>query len=140
MEDHSEIPPETLSVDLVEEGVAVEYDDGRTVFYHGVPQQVSSPHQTAPGKDVHVLVTDGSEERGVLVYVDERKTDDEILAASGVGRALLGESETTTLFPGVIAHGGKLRCELELALDDLDGRVFVFEEDQFEERSYELVE
>jgi len=137
--EHSEVPPDTVGIDLVDGGVVVEYTDGREVFYRGVPERVESPHRTAPGKQVHVLVTDASEQRGVLVYVDERRTDDEILESSGVGRVMLGPEETATLFPGVTVHGGRLRSEVRLERDVLDGRVFVFEEDQFEEHSYEVV-
>ena len=139
MEDHSEIPPDTLAVELAEEGIGVEYTDGRQVFYHGVPQRVESPHQTAPGKDVHVLVTDASETRGVLLYVNEEKTTDEILADTGVGRVLLGEGDETTLFPGVTVSGGSLRCTVSVDHERLQGRAFVFEEDQFEELSFEVV-
>jgi len=135
----SDVSPDTLTVDLVDGGVVVEYTDGREVIYRGVPERVEAPHQTAPGKDTHVLVTDASETRGVLVYVNERRTDDDILESSGVGRVMLEGGETSTLFPGVTVHGGSLRCELTLERDLVDGRVFVFEEDQFEGRSYEVV-
>ncbi|ERH09480.1 MAG: hypothetical protein J07HX64_01234 [halophilic archaeon J07HX64] len=136
---HSELPPDTVGIDLVDGGVAVEYTDGREVFYRGVPERVEAPHRTAPGKQVHVLVTDASEQRGVLVYVDERRTDDEILESSGVGRVMLGPEETATLFSGVTVRGGRLRSEIRLERDVVDGRVFVFEEDQLEEHSYEVV-
>ena len=137
--DHTEISPQTLSVDLVDGGIVVAYADGREVFYHGVPEQVDSPHQTGPGKDVHVLVTDESATQGVLVYVNERKTANEILETSGVGRVFLGEEEETTLFPGVIVRGGRLRCEIAVEAERHDGRVFVFEEDLYQEFSYEIV-
>jgi hypothetical protein len=137
--EHSEIPPDTVGVDLVDGGIVVEYTDGRDVFYRGVPERVEAPHQTAPGKQTHVLVTDASGARGVLVYVNERRTDDEILASSGVGRVVLDDGETATLFPGVTVHGGSLRTRVTLERELVEGRVFVFEEDQFEERSYELV-
>lgn len=136
---HSEVPPDTVGVDLVDGGVVVVYTDGREVFYRGVPERVEAPHRTAPGKQTHVLVTDSTETRGVLVYVNEHRTDDEILDSSGVGRVVLDEGETATLFPGVTVHGGSLRARVTLERDLVDGRVFVFEEDQFEERSYELV-
>lgn len=135
----SEVPPDTLGVSLVDGGIAVEYADGREVFYRGVPERVEAPHRTAPGKQVHVLVTDATETRGVLVYVDERRTPDEVLRASGVGRVTVTAGETTALFPGVSVRGRELCCELALERDRVDGRVFVFEEDQFEERSIELV-
>jgi len=139
MDGRGEVSPDTLGIELVDEGVAVEYLDGRVVFYHGVPTPVESPHSTAPGKDVHVLVTDESGTRGVMTYVNERKTEAEILEDTGVGRVLLDESEETTLFPGVTVHATGLRAEISIDHDTLDGRVFVFEEDQFEERSFELI-
>ena len=137
--DFSDISPHTLAVSLVEGGTVVTYRDGREVFYHGVPEQVTTPHETAPGKDVHVLVTDETESQGVLLYVNERKTADEILEGSGVGRVLLGQGEEATLFPGVRVTGGGVRSTITLEPDLVDGRVFVFEEDQFQEFSYELV-
>jgi len=139
MNAYEEVPPDTLPVDLVEGGVVVEYADGRDVFYRGPPERVESPHQTAPGKDVHVLVTDETETSGVLVYVDEKRTDAEILRDTGVGRVLLDTGEETTLFPGVAVTGGNLRATITVDHEAVDGRVFVFEEDQFSEFAYELV-
>jgi len=133
-----EVPPATLPVQLTEEGIVVEYTDGREVFYRGVPDRVESPHTTTPGKDVHVLVTDGSETSGVLLYVNERRTEAEILEGTGVGRVLLSAGEESTLFPGVVVRGGNLRSEVAIEAE-IEGRVFVFEEDQFVEDSYELV-
>lgn len=139
MVEHSEVAPDTLSVRLTDGGIVVEYLDDREVFYRGVPEQVTAPHQTAPGKDVHVLVTDESETSGVLMYVDERTTESEILEATGVGRILLDRGETRSVFPGVEAHRTGVRCELDIDESLVDGRVFVFEEDQFSEEAYELV-
>jgi len=133
----SDVSPDTLPVSLEEGGIEVEYADGRTVFYHGVPEPVGSV-RTLPGKQVHVLVTDGTGTRGVLVYVNERKTADEILEDSGVGRVLLDAGEQTTVFPGVTVRTEGYRVEVE-ADADLDGRVFVFAEDEREEHSWEVV-
>jgi hypothetical protein len=138
MVDHSEVAPDTLSVRLTDGGIVVKYLDGHEVFYHGVPQPVETPHRTAPGKDVHVLVTDDSETSGVLMYIDERTTEDGILSSTGVGRLLLDRDERRTVFPGVEVERGDLRYELTLDESAVDGRVFVFEEDHFEECSYEL--
>jgi len=138
MPDFEEVPPSTLPVELTEDGIVVEYTDGREVFYRGVPERVESPHSTTPGKDVHVLVTDDTEASGVLMYVNERTTEAEILRDTGVGRLLLSEGEESTLFPGVVVRGGNLRSEIAIE-DEIDGRVFIFEEDQFVEHSYELV-
>lgn len=138
MVDYSEVAPDTLSIRLTDGGVVVEYLDDREVFYRGVPERVETPHATAPGKDVHVLVTDESETSGVLVYVDERTTDAAILEGTGVGRVLLDRGETRTLFPGVEASRDDLTCAVDVDQSVVDGRVFLFEEDQFEEHAYEL--
>ena len=142
MEGRSEVAPDTLPVELQEDGVLVEYTDGREVFYRGVPEKVVGTLATPPGKDVHVLVTDGSDTQGVLVYVNERKTEDGILEDTGVGRVLLDREERTTVFPGVAVEdvGNGLRVEVEVEDPEVvDGRVFVFAEDGMSEHSYEVV-
>jgi len=135
----SEVSPSTLPVELTEDGIAVEYLDGRTVFYHGVPATVETPLTTSPGKDIHALVTDASGTEGILTYVDERKTDGDILDSSGVGRVLLEKGETTSLYPGVRVHRTGFRYEIEVNFDAVEGRVFVFEEDEMGELSREIV-
>ena len=100
----NDIAPASVSVALREEGVEVEYLDGRVTFYHGVPQVVEDTLTTAPGKEAHVLVTDPTETEGVLLYVNDLKTHDEILEQTGVGRVILGEGEEEELFPGVTAR------------------------------------
>ncbi len=139
MPTRSEVAPERLPVELTEGGIEVEYADGRTVFYHGIPTPVELAVKTAPAKDVHVLVTDESESEGVLVYVDERKTEDGMLEDSGVGRVLLSDGEEATIFPGVTAQETQMRVDIEYDPSEVDGRVFVFEEDEMGERSFELV-
>jgi hypothetical protein len=138
MDGFEEVSPDTLPVALTEEGIVVEYADGREVFYRGVPDVVESPYQTVPGKDSHVLVTGEDASSGILLYVNERRTDGEILEGTGVGRVLLDRGESTTLFPGVAVECTGMREEVRVD-DAVEGRVFVFEEDQFEEQSYELV-
>jgi hypothetical protein len=140
MEGRSEVAPDTLPIELTDDGVVVEYTDGREVFYRGVPEKVEGSLTTPPGKDVHVLVTDASETQGVLVYVNERRTEDEILRDTGVGRVLLSAEERTTVFPGVPVEdvGNGLRVTVEVE-DTVDGRVFVFAEDGMGEHSYEVV-
>jgi hypothetical protein len=137
---HTEVAPATLSVSLVDHGVEVEYLDGRSVLYRGVPEAMTGPLRARPGREVHVLVTDGTD--GVLVYVEDRTTEDEILEATGVGRLLLpddGERERE-VFPGVrAARVGDFRVEVRADPDAVDERVFVFAEDEWGEESYEFV-
>jgi len=139
MHQRSDVPPDTLSVDLTEDGIAVEYLDGRAVFYRGVPTAVEESLKTAPGKDTHVLVTDAGDNQGVLVYVNELNTENEILEDTGVGRVMLDDGEETTVFPGVTVRESAMRIQVEVDHETVDGRVFVFEEDELGERSFELV-
>jgi hypothetical protein len=133
------VPPSTLTVGLDEGGVAVEYLDDREVFYHGVPEAVSGDLRTQPGKEVHVLVTDEDGTEGVLVYVNDRKTADGILEDTGVGRLLLGDGEREEAFPGVVVERDGHYHAVEADRSVVEGRVFVFVEDEFGEASYELV-
>jgi hypothetical protein len=135
----NDIAPDTLPIDLEPEGVRVEYHDGRSVFYHGVPQTAEGSVVSGPGKDVHVLVTDPTEEEGVLVYVNDRKTHNSILEDSGVGRVIVARGETASLFPGVDATNSGYRVEIEADPELARGRVFVFVEDGMGEASYEMV-
>lgn len=137
---HGDVAPSTVLVDLLDYGIEVEYLDGRTTVYRGVPQKVTGTLRTAPGNETHVLVTDPTETEGVLVYVNDLKTDDEILEDSGVGRVILEQGEEEELFPGVtVRRAGGERNEIEADPETARGRVFVFVEDQWGEDSYELV-
>ena len=138
MKGHSEVAPATLSVSLLEHGVEVEYIDGRSVLYRGVPEAVTGPLRTRPGREIHVLVTDGTD--GVLVYVEDRTTEDEILEATGVGRLLLGDDGEKEVFPGVrAARVGEFRTEIRADPTVADERVFVFAEDEWGEDGFEFV-
>ena len=137
MNHRSDVSPATLGVDIGDDRVAVHYLDGRRVTYSAPASTVEDSVRCAPGKDVHVLVTDESGEEGVLVYVNDRQTHDDIMEGSGVGRVRLAGGESTELFPGVRAsvEGHAVSVESTAAAP---GRVFVFEEDEMGERAYEL--
>jgi len=139
MSARNDVPPSTLGVELQEDGVAVEYLDGRDVFYRGIPEAVEGSVRTAPGKEVHVLVTDESETQGVLLYVNDLNTHDDILETTGVGRLLVDQGKEAVLFPGVRAAAESHRVEVSVDFTVADGRVFVFEEDELGERSFEIV-
>lgn len=140
MSQRSDVPPNTIGVELDPEGVFVEYLDGSDVFYQGVPKKVSGPVRCQPGKQVHVLITDPDGSEGVMMYVNDRKTHDEILESSGVGRVLLEPDEVTELFPGIRARGVGYGVEIDADPSEADGRIFVFEEDEIAERSFEIVD
>lgn len=138
MSNRSTVSPSTLPIELREEGVLVEYLDGRETFYHGVPEAVEGSVRTRPGTVVQVLVTDPSETEGVLTYVNDRNTHDDILEDTGVGRVLLGPNEQTELFPGVTARTDGYAVIIDADPEIARGRVFVFAEDELAEASYEI--
>ena len=135
----SNVAPSTIGVDFVEGGVVVEYLDGREVFYHGPPKPVAESLTTPPGKDVHVLVTDPDGVEGVMTYVNDRDTHDDILESTGVGRVLLEADDEEVLFPGVTVTTEGYSIRVEADLEVVDGRVFVFAEDELSEHAYEIV-
>ena len=139
MSTRSDVSPDTLGVELRKEGIVVTYADDRQAFYHGVPTKIEGTLTTAPMKQVHVLVTDPTETEGVMIYVNDLNTHDDILDATGVGRVVLDSGEETSIFPGVTVRDTDPRVEIEADPETARGRVFVFEEDEIAERSYELV-
>jgi hypothetical protein len=139
MVERSNVSPDTLSIELQDGGILVEYTDGREVFYHGAPEKREGSVRTAPGKHVQVLVTDPTETEGVMTYVNDRKTADEILEDSGVGRVLVPDGESESLFPGVTVGAEDHAVTVEADPEVARGRVFVFAEDEVSEQSYELV-
>jgi hypothetical protein len=135
-----DVAPGTVAVELLEHGVQVSYRDDRTTLYRGVPEAVTGTLTTAPGRETHVLVTDPTGTEGVMVYVNDLKTHDDILEATGVGRVILDAGDEEELFPGVTVRrigGGRNEIEADPAV--ARGRVFVFVEDEMGEASYELV-
>ena len=140
MTTRSNVAPSTLEVDLVEGGIVVRYLDGREVFYHGPPTRVEGSVTTRPGTEVHVLVTDPDGIEGVITYINDLKTEDAILESTGVGRVVVERGERVEIFPGVSAILEGYRVTVEADLDLVDGRVFVFAEDDVREHAYELIE
>lgn len=141
MSNRNDVPPGTVGVDLREEGVVVEYADGRETLYRGVPSVKEGSVRTGPGKECHLLVTDPTETEGVMLYVNDLTTEDEILEDTGVGRVMLDPDEEEEVFPGVTArHAEGRRTEIEADTEVARGRVFVFVEDDWGETSFEIVD
>jgi hypothetical protein len=139
MSHRSTVSPSTLPVDLREEGVVVQYLDEREAFYRGVPKKREGSVRTRPGVLVQVLVTDPTDTEGVLTYVNDRSTHDDILEETGVGRVFVEPGEETELFPGVTARADGHAIVVEGEPEVARGRIFVFAEDEMGEASYELV-
>ncbi|MFC4550980.1 MULTISPECIES: DUF5796 family protein [Halorussus] len=140
MSARNDVAPDTLGVELIEDGIVVEYTDGRETYYRGVPQKVEGTLRTRPGTLTQVLVTDPTETEGVMMYVNDRNTHDEILEDTGVGRVMLDPGEEEELFPGVTVRMDGYAVEVDADPEVARGRVFVFEEDELDEQSYEMVD
>jgi len=75
-----------------------------------------------------------------MTYVNDRNTHDDILETTGVGRVMLERDDEEELFPGVTVATEAYSVRVEADLSVVDGRVFVFAEDEMSEHAYELVE
>ncbi len=133
------VTPASLSVDVTDEEVAVGYLDGHIVRYTAPTPPTEPPVRTQPRRLVSVLVVapDGTE--ATLTYVNELNTDVEMLEDTGVGRVFVDPGERAGIAPGVTAEGDGHAVVIHADFTTVDGRVFVFEEDQFAETGYELV-
>ncbi|MFB6104344.1 MAG: DUF5796 family protein [Halobacteriaceae archaeon] len=138
MSARNDVAPDTVGVELTEDGIFVEYTDGRRTFYHGVPQRHEGVLRCQPGKDVQILVCDPGETEGVMVYINDRKTHDDILESTGVGRVFLEPGASTEVFPGVHVEADGYAIEVAADQSVTRGRVFVFVEDELGEQSFEL--
>lgn len=136
----SDVSPSTLGIRVTDEGITVEYLDNRETVYSSPVEQVPGEVRCQPGKEVHVLVTDQTETEGAIVYVNDRRTDAEILETTGVGRVMLEPGAETEFFPGVTVRMDGHAVVVEAAPSIAGGRVFVFEEDEMGERAYEIIE
>lgn len=133
-----ELDPATLPVAIDESGVEVTYEDSRTVRYRGVPAAREASVTVSAHRRVHVLATDADGETGALVYLTDRRTGAAILESSGVGR-IFPDEDGRPILPGVTAAATGGQIEIRADPDAVAGRVFVFEEDDRTERSYELL-
>jgi len=138
MSARTEIAPSTLGVERTEDAVAVTYLDGRYAVYRSEPELVDSQVRCSPGTDVQVLVTDESGTEGVMTYVNDRRSHDEILESTGVGRVLLEPGETEELFPGVTVKSEQHTVVIEADTTVANGDIYVFEDSDRGESAYKF--
>ena len=134
------VSPATLQIRRDEAGIAVRYLDDRETIYELDPEPTEPPVRTRPGMLVQVLQVNEDFESGVLVYVNDRDSDSEILEDTGVGRINLQPGESASLLPGIEAEMDGHNALIDADLEVVDGRVFVFEEGMLGAAAYELVE
>ena len=138
MEHRGNVSPSTLRVELSENQIAVHYLDGRVTTYRGPIQRSNGTVRTPPGKEVHILVVDPETSNGVLVYLNDLKTHDDVLESTGVGRLLLESPDRREVFPGVECQKDGHAIVVDVDPSEVDGRVFIFAEDEFSEHAYEI--
>lgn len=134
----SNVSPSPLPLEDRDDGVALRYLDGRVVEYRGPIQDREPPVHAALTYAVHVLVTDPDQEEGIMVYVNDYDTSDAVLKSTGVGRILLEDGGRESIYPGVETEREGERVAVEVDPEAVDGRVYVFVENQLEERAYRL--
>ena len=132
-----EVHPVKLNAEISVDGINIRYLDGRTAKYESEPHKVEKCIRCQPGKDVHVVTI--QEGVGEVVYVDELKTDHKILESTGVGKYLVPSAELVEIFEGVTARKEGHSIEICANFELVNGRVFVFQEDEFGELAHELI-
>ena len=133
----TEVHPVKLNAEIASEGINIEYLDGRTVKYASKPHKIEKCIRCQPGKDVHVISIQKG--RGEIVYVDELKTDHKILESTGVGKYLVPSGKSVEIFEGITAQKEGHSIEICVDFKSANGRLFVFQEDEFGELAHELI-
>lgn len=134
------VSPATLQVRRDEGAIVVRYLDDRETVYDHELETTEPPLRTRPGMLVQVLQVSPDFETGVLVYVNDRDSDAEILEDTGVGRINLQPGESASLLPGIDAEMDGHNTVIDADLEVVDGQVFVFEEGMLGTAGYELTE
>lgn len=139
MEARSNVSPVPLTLHPGESQMTLEYLDGRRVEYEAPLETQSGSVSANVAYEIHVLVTDADETEGIMTYVNDYDTSDEILESTGVGRVLLDVDDREALYPGVTARRSADQITIDVEADAIDGSVYAFVENQLDERVYRLV-
>lgn len=134
------VSPATLQLEVEEDGIVVHYLDGRHTVYSQTPEAETAPITMPPEFIVQILLVHPSQTEGVLVYVNDRDTADEILEESGVGRINLRPGEAASILPGIDVEMDGHTAVVDVDHEVVDGEVYVFAEGQLGSRAYHVVE
>lgn len=135
----SNVSPVPLQLEPRDQGIAVRYLDGRLVEYAAPIADADDAVGANITYEIHVLVTDEAETEGIMVYLNDYDTSDDVLESTGVGRILLEQGESAAAYPGVMASRADDRVEVAADPEAVEGSVLVFVENQLEERAFRLV-
>lgn len=126
MRHRSNVSPVPLSVERRPEEVVLTYLDGRVVTYAGPFEPRDGSVTANRSFAVHVLVVDHDTDQGVMTYVNDLDTSDDILESTGVGRVILDDGDREVLYPGVeVRRSGE---EVTVTTDETvdDAAVYTF--------------
>lgn len=138
MAGRSNVSPVPLRLEPRDPGIAVRYLDRRVVEYTTPLAEADDGIGATITYEIHVLVTDEAETEGIMVYLNDYDTSDDVLEATGVGRILLEEGESAAVYPGVTASRTDDRIDVAADPGAVEGSVLVFVENQLEERAFRL--
>ena len=132
------VSPTFLPVRKRDSQIELTYLDDRTVTYSGPFDTSLDTVEANRSVEVHVLIVDSEFKEGMMVYINDYDTVDDILESSGVGRIILPDGGVETLYPGVrvIRDGERIRVTAGEAPDDI--WCFAFIESQLSEDAYRL--
>lgn len=132
------VSPAMLPVHAGDEGVEITYLDDRCVTYRATPESIQSPVRVQERSHVHALIFGPDGDAGRLVYINDRKTSDNILERTGVGRILLDDGAEATLAPGVDVRRAGEEIAVHVSRAAGERRVLVFVDTQRHEQAYEV--
>lgn len=132
------VSPASLPVHAGDEGIEITYLDDRRVTYRATPESTQSPVRVQERSQVHVLIVGPDGDAGRLVSINDRKTSNNILERTGVGRVLLDDGGEATLAPGVDVHRSGEELIVHVSPVVGERRILVFVDTQRHEHAYEV--
>lgn len=132
------VSPTFLPVRKQGSQIELTYLDGRVVTYSGPFNSSLDTIEANRSVEVHVLIVDHDFTEGMMVYINDYDTIDDILESSGVGRIILADESVESLYPGVQVSrdGERIRVNASDAPSDI--WVYAFIESQLTENAYRL--
>lgn len=127
MEHRSNVSPVPLTVERSTEAVSLQYLDDRVVTYRGPFEESQSELRANRSFEVHILVIDPDTGEGIMTYINDYDTSDEILESTGVGRVLIDDGQREVIYPGITAtlEGETIHVSLDSSIDDVWVYAFV---------------
>ena len=127
-----------LPVRRSDDTIEITYLDDRVVTYPGPFQDEGTSLTANRTVEIHVLIVDNEFSEGMMIYLNDYDTVDDILESTGVGRIILDDGATESLYPGVRGSRQGERITVEVDTNAETAGVYVFVESQLKQDAYEL--